>query len=282
MKPQLMVWAIVVAGLVVVDRNAARAANGANDAAVVEAYALSYVSADECAKVIREIFVADDLAGSAVDVVSDRRSNSLLVAGSREMQARVSRVLADLDVKAGRPSRVKVEPAPLARRATPQKSKLQSRVIKLQHVDCEEVAERIRVLFHGGDGVEKVSWFKPGNAILLRSTAEELEQVEEIISQIDVPPARSALDKPEPAPAIFHLEYADAKDMAEMLRSYLGHGRASRRRTALTRVIVDERLNCVVVRGDSLEVAEAMALVSKLDVPLHPDGQTQARNTSRE
>ena len=136
------------------------------------------------------------------------------------------------------------------------------------------------MLFHGRDGVEKVSWFEPGNALLLRSTAEELDQVEQIISQIDVPAARSVIDKP--APAIFHLEYADAKDMAEMLRSYLGHGRAPRRRTALTRVIVDERLNCVVVRGDSREVADAMALVGKLDVPIRADGQAQARNTSQE
>lgn len=282
MKPRLMIWTLILAGLVVADRNAARAANGANDAAVVEAYALRYVNADECAKVIREIFLEDDSAGSALDVVSDRRSNSLLVAGSREMQARVSRVLADLDVKAGRPAGVKIDPTPLARLAIPQESKLQARVIKLQHVDCEELAERIRVLFHGEDGVEKVSWFKPGNALLLRSTADELEQVQEIISQIDVPPARSALENPEPAPAIFHLKYADAKDMAEMLRSYLGHGHASRRRTVPTRVIVDERLNSVVVKGDFREVAEAMALVNRLDVPIQPEGQAQARNTSRE
>lgn len=282
MKPQLMIWVMVLAGLVVADLNAARAANGASDAAVVEVYALTHVDADECAKMIREMFLVDNSVGSAVDVVSDRRSNSLLVAGSVAMQARVSRALADLDVEAVRPARVRADPKRLARRSKGQESNLQARVIKLEHVDCEEVAERIRVLFNGADSVEKVSWFKPGNALLLRSTADELEQVEEIISQIDVPAARSVLQKPEPAPAIFHLEYADAKDMAEMLRSYLGHGRASRRRTALTRVIVDERLNSVVVRGDSLEVAEAMALVSKLDVPLHPDGQTQARNTSRE
>lgn len=282
MKPQLMIWAIVFAGLVVVDRDAARAANGASDAAVVEVYALSHVDADECAKMIREIFLEDNSAGSAVDVVSDRRSNSLLVAGSAAMQTRVSRALADLDVEAVLPARLKADPKPLARRSKPRESRLQARVIKLQHVDCEEVAERIRVLFHSGDGVEKVSWFKPGNAILLRSTADELEQVEEIISQIDVPPARSALDKTERQPAIFHLEHADAQDMAEMLRSYLGHGLASRRRTALTRVIVDERLNSVVVKGDSREVAEALALVSRLDVPIQPDGQAHARNTSQE
>ena len=198
MKRQMMIWAIVFAGLVVADRNAARAANRASDAVVVEAYALSHVDADECAKMIRKLFLEDNSAGSTLDVVSDRRTNSLLVAGSSAMQARVLLALADLDVEGAIPATPEGEHKPLPRVSQPQGSDLQARVIKLQHFACEELAERIRVLFRLGDGFEKISWFQPGNSILMRSTSDELDQIEHIISQIDALPTRSTSDQPEP------------------------------------------------------------------------------------
>ena len=80
------VCAIVFAGWAVVTTSQTYAEGQANEWAVVEAYALANVSAEDGARLIRQMIPA----GADFDVVPDARSNSLIVAGPPRIQERVA------------------------------------------------------------------------------------------------------------------------------------------------------------------------------------------------
>ncbi len=274
MGSQIKLWTIVLAVLVGRGADVALGAPaqpdgprfaGGEDAAVVEAYALAHVSAEDCARKISEIFPADGPAGSALEVVPDLRSNSLIVACPPRTQERVSRVLAEIDV-AGVRHAVFEEAEPLEAQ-----SGLQARVIPLRHVDCEEVAVQVRALFERKDGVRKATWFRPANAVLLRSTVAELDQMEAIISQIDVPPMKDTVKKIQRETAVIHLQHANAFELADVLRDYLGPTYGRRRKgTSPIQVIAEERLNSLILQGNKGKVTKAKTLIKQLDLPTGP------------
>ena len=69
---------------------------------------------------------------------------------------------------------------------TPSTVAMQCKVVFVKHVDCERATKHVRSLFQGEDDLNKATWFEPTKAILLRSTPEEVQQMESLISQIDV------------------------------------------------------------------------------------------------
>ena len=147
---------------------------------------------------------------------------------------------------------------------------LQARVVKLIHVDCEEVARQVRSLFEVKDGHHKATWFGPGNAVLLRSTAAELDQMEAIIVQLDVPPAAEKPAQPRVETTVIHVRHAVANELASVLWDLAGSRRGGRRGSSTPRVIVDERLNSLVLKGSPGQIADLKVLIQKLDVPAGP------------
>ena len=257
------VCAIVFAGLSWVSANPTYAEGQANEWAVVEAYALANVSAEDGARLLRQMIPAE----AAFDVVPDARSNSLIVAGPPRIQARVAQAVADLDLR-------RVEPAVLVgfddAEPLPTGPQMKARVVKLSHVDCEEVARQVRSLFEAKDGQHKATWFSPGNAVLLRSTAVELDQMEAIIVQLDVP---SAAEKPTPIRVetiVIHIQHAVASELAEVLSSLARPRGPQRRSSSAPRIIVEERLNSLVLKGSPHQVSDLKLLVEQLDVPAGP------------
>ncbi len=255
--------AIVFAGLAFMTASPTYAEGQANEWAVVEAYALANVSAEDGARLIREIIPA----GVNFDVVPDARSNSLIVAGPPRIQERVAQAVADLDLRRLQPAVLKgfddAEPLPTG-------PKLQARVVKLSHVDCEEVARQVRSLFEAKDSQHKATWFGPGNAVLLRSTAAELDQMEAIIAQLDVPPAKGKPAQPRVETTVIHVRHAVANELASVLWDIVGPRRGQRRGSSLPRVIVEERLNSLVLKGSPDQVADLKILIEQLDVPAGP------------
>ncbi len=257
------VCAIVFAGLAWGTANPTYAEGPVNEWAVVESYALANVSAEDGARLIRQMIPAE----AAFDVVPDTRSNSLIVAGPPRIQARVAQAVADLDLR-------RVEPAVFEgfddAEPLPTGPQLKARVVKLSHVDCEEVARQVRSLFEAKDGQHKATWFSPGNAVLLRSTAVELDQMEAIIVQLDVP---SAEEKPSPIrveTTVIHIQHAVAGELASVLRDIASPRRGGRRGSIVPRVIVEERLNSLVLKGSPHQVSDLKLLVEQLDVPAGP------------
>ena len=257
------VCAIVFAGLSWVSANPTYAEGQANEWAVVEAYALANVSAEDGARLLRQMIPAE----AGFDVVPDARSNSLIVAGPPRIQARVAQAVADLDLR-------RVEPAVLVgfddAEPLPTGPTLQARVVKLSHIDCEEVARQVRSLFEVKDGQRRATWFSPGNAVLLRSTAAELDQMEAIIVQLDVPAAEAQPTQTRVETTVIHVQYAVASELASVLWDLVGARRGGRRGSSVPRVIVEERLNSLVLKGTPNQIADLKVLIEQLDVPAGP------------
>ena len=264
MGRNVLIFALALNGLAGLNKTAL-AADAYGDAAVVEAYALVNVSAEQGARMIREFFDANGVDNAPVDVVPDLRSNSLIVACPPSTQERVSRVLAEIDVVSAEPA-VFQELKPLPNLPT-----LQVRVVKLEYADCEEVAHQMSSLFETGEGAHKVTWFKPVNAVLLRSTTAEVEQMAAVISEIDLPPAKSEVEKKtKPQTQVIYLKHADAADLAPVVSSYASPMAGRRRGLGRLQVLVAERLNSLILRGAEEAVSDAKALVAQLDVQAGP------------
>ena len=263
MRWHTQVCAIVLAGLALVTAIPTYAEGPANEWAVVEAYALANVSAKDGARLIREMIPV----GADFDVVADVRSNSLIVAGPPRIQQRVAQAVADLDLRRLKPTVLEgfddAEPLPIG-------PTLQARVVKLSHVDCEEVARQVRSLFESEDGHRKATWFGPGNAVLLRSTAAELDQMVAIIAQLDVPTADGKPAQPRVETTVIHVRHAVANELASVLWDLAGPRRGGRRGSSAPRVIVEERLNSLVLKGSPDQVADLKILIEQLDVPAGP------------
>ncbi len=257
------VCTVVFAGLAFTTASPTYAEGQANEWAVVEAYALANVSAEDGARLIRQMIPA----GANFDVVPDARSNSLIVAGPPRIQQRVAQAVADLDLRRLKPAVLEgfddAEPLPTG-------PILQARVVKLSHIDCEEVARQVRSLFEAKDGQHKATWFGPGNAVLLRSTAAELDQMEAIIAQLDVPSAEGKPAQPRVETTVIHVQYAVADELASVLSDLVGPRGGRRRGGSVPRVVVEERLNSLVLKGSPDQVADLKSLIEQLDVPAGP------------
>ncbi len=257
------VCTIVFAGLAFATPSPTQAEGQADEWAVVEAYALANVSAEDGARLIREMIPA----GADFDVVPDVRSNSLIVAGPPRIQQRVARAVADLDLR-------RVEPAVLEgfddAEPLPTGPKLQARVVKLSHINCEEVARQVRSLFEAKDGQHKATWFGPGNAVLLRSTAAELDQMEAIIAQLDVAPEEGKPAQPRVETTVIHVRHAVADELASVLWDLVDQRGGRRRMASAPHIIVEERLNSLVLKGSPGQLADLKGLIEQLDVPAGP------------
>lgn len=193
--------------------------------------------------------------------------------------------LADLAVDVGPADRVRHR-LPMQRRARHASfrrvgrlhgidSAMMTQVLALTHADCEQVAKHVRSLFKDKGHAHKVTGYRPTNSVLMRGTASELEQMSSIISQIDVAPA-----KPEPKKKlqiktkVLNIKHAEAQDLAEVLHAYFDPPRAGRSQKFVpVRVIVDHRLNCLIVKARKYELEQAMTLVRELDVPIGPSSK---------
>jgi type II secretory pathway component GspD/PulD (secretin) len=125
-------------------------------------------------------------------------------------------------------------------------------------------------LFEAGGGHHKATWFGPGNAVMLRSTAAELDQMEAIIAQLDVPSAEGKPAEPRLDTTVIHVQHAVAKELASVLLDLAGHRGSRRRGSSTPRVVVEERLNSLVLKGSPDQVTDLKILIEQLDVPAGP------------
>lgn len=254
-----VIWAICLVGVMA---GSALGVENQGEAAVVEAYALAHISAEDCARKVREAFAADGPAGSHVEVAPDQRSNSLLVAGPPRIQEQVARALARIDVAGAQLAQPAVLQETLLLPDEPTMLRaLQARVVTVNHADSEEIAKLVRSLFERADGPLKVTWFTPTNAVLLRSTTSEVAQMEAMISQLDLPAARLSAQTAKPLTEVLHLRHADAAELADVIREYV-QGEAG-----FIRVVAERRLNSLILKGDAETIGDVQALIARLDLP---------------
>ncbi|MEO0483338.1 MAG: secretin N-terminal domain-containing protein [Planctomycetota bacterium] len=200
------------------------------------------------------------------------RSNSLLLAGSPEAIETVRGQIEQLDRE-------------------PTRSLSEVRRIAIEHAVAEDVWFTLSRLLRGrpvrsGDPAPRLDYLPAENALIVSATAEDLEEIDRMVAQLDRPAER------ERRTEFVGLEFAEAEAAAEALGVFFGRfaqEAVSPEERSVT-VVPDPASNSLVISADESVWPRIEGLLSKLDtaeydtsrqlavIPLeHADAESVAR-----
>ena len=181
----------------------------------VRVLALKHMSATDLAKELAPLYqkMNGKSASSAIDVVADDRSNSLIILSSESDYSALERIIAALDT-------------------TGAQEKIRKTFV-LKNADAQDVAKQLQDLGQDQDNNNRYPYYyynndsssssKAGkkmnvvadrrrNAIIVQAPPAEMESVEKMIQELD-----QSVENDSLAPKIFHLKYVSAVDMEDVL-----------------------------------------------------------------
>ncbi len=217
-------------------------------------FTLKNANATRLAPTLQQLFdakrAAEQAAGGTgrmlpVSVISDPRTNTLLVAGSRESFNAIEAMIRELDTD-----------QVLAAN--------EFRIFHLQQATATVLQPTIEQLFaqratrgEPSDPVMVVTEART-NSLIVSATPEDMKLVESLVDRLDAEP-----DRPGTTVQIFPLAKADATQVASTLTSlYQLPGAAAGPTVGIS---VDERINAVVVQAGPSDIKRVGELVKELD-----------------
>jgi len=220
----------------------------------VRLYMLEHADATRLAPVLQQFFTvkrsAEEAAGSSgrslpVSIIPDARTNTLLVAGSRESFTVVEEMIKKLDHK-------EVLPATLFS------------VFELKQATAAVLRDTLERLFNArvvrGQTRDPVTIIADTrtNSLIIGAAEEDMKIAQSLISRLDKAPA-----EPGKTLQIFPLEKADATQVADTLRSlYRAQTGAPDPGVVIS---VDERINAIVVSAGAADIERISSLIDQLD-----------------
>lgn len=150
----------------------------------------------------------------------------------------------------------------------------QIRVISLEHAWASDILELINELVSEG-GVNGAGQRNPSiaptkliadertNRIVLKGKEAELDQIEKLIKELDIPSKKSS------RLSVISLRYADAVKTAELISGLVGNTSKEEgsQHTSDTFVQADEGMNALVVSAEPNVMVDIQSVLNKLDVP---------------
>lgn len=177
------------------------------------------------------------------------RSNALLLTGSDETIALVREQITRLDVEPDQELQV-------------------FRRLKLEHVLASDVRITLNTLLRdmpkgAGEPDPRIDYSPNENTISVYATPGQMSQIEQIISELDVPSGEDRRTE------FVRMEFADAEQTAEALKVFYGRF-AQEAKTFAARnvsIVADKASNSLVISADESEWENIRALLEKLDTP---------------
>jgi general secretion pathway protein D len=126
--------------------------------------------------------------------------------------------------------------------------KFVTQIIQLQHVEIPEVQAAVQHLLHA---YGKILALQSSNSLMLTDTETNINRVRELIEFMDQPAARIE-------PSIYHIEYADATEIAGKLNEIIAMAQADQKKTTATGAIIgnpNARTPAGVIRARSTKPA---------------------------
>ncbi|HTV42617.1 MAG TPA: secretin N-terminal domain-containing protein [Candidatus Sulfotelmatobacter sp.] len=243
---------------------------------------LKHMSATELAKELAPIYekITGNNSQEIIDVAADDRSNSLLILSSASTFQTLENIINSLDTEGA-----------------------QDKIIKtfvLKNADAEDVATQLTTLTQGQQNNNSPFFYFFGesppanpkavnivadhrrNAIIVQAPPVEMASIANIIDDLDAPVPDANL-----APLIYHLKYANASDVEDVLndlfvqrqsnRSYFDYffggnnqsqNQAVGRLYGKVRIASDPYSNTIIVSADSQEDLQALEnVIDQLDEP---------------
>jgi type II secretory pathway component GspD/PulD (secretin) len=159
------------------------------------------------------------------------------------------------------------------------------KVVQIKYANASEVAQALQQIFvqrgRNVRGQETISVTAPSgsDAILIKASDEEFEEIAQVIAQLDVLP-----DDTDRSVRTFTLEYTNADEMQTIIEDYLrkpGGNNPGRRGgggndlVGNIRVSIVDSNNTLVVTGDEDGLARVAALIEKIDVETEAESGPQ-------
>jgi general secretion pathway protein D len=139
-----------------------------------------------------------------------------------------------------------------------------TRIIKLEYVPVEKLIAILRPLV---PSKSYVAAEVDSNTLIISDRAGNVERLMKIVKQIDKPRGGEV--------EIVKLEYADARDVVQIIEGLMDTGRKSRVSSPEVRLISDARTNSILLSGADDEVLRVKTMVTYLDTPIKSEGATQ-------
>ncbi len=214
-------------------------------------FKLAYADVTVLAAMLDELF--DGIAGQseafeAPTIMPDPRSNTLVVAATRDAMERVEDLVARLDVEAGPMTAV-------------------FKVYPLQHASAAQLAQQIQELFESREeGVDiprtpiVILADETSNSLVCSASRDDQEVIVELLGLLDKPSSIARQFE------IFPLKRAKADNVAEKLESlFQSQAEGSSGRADAIATEADERTNSVIVWASPSQMANIAEMVGRLD-----------------
>jgi len=235
-----------------------------SDVTVIRTFQLTGARADEAVRILSQTLQLDAQGRTApgqgvairldeddsapvqvrARIVADRRSNSLVVTGTEESFPIIQMLISRID-------------------DVPAASPVEYRIVRLNHALADEVSWTLRGILRGGvdEPAPRIDYNRAENQLVIGATADQFEQIDRILSQIDVRSERQRTTDFVP------LRFAAADKVREALAYFYGPGAfdADTPAKLAVTIVADTATNSLVISADEAEWEAIRALVAKLD-----------------
>ncbi len=162
----------------------------------------------------------------------------------------------------------------------PHTDQLITRIIKLKYINADDVQKTLHGLINqNGD----ITPYAPTNSLIITDMGSNIDRIENIINQLDVPGFEEKL-------VVMPIRYARAKDISDLISKIINKGQDQQNQftpgfprfrpygaptgsgtsgaASYQLVIPDLRTNSIIVVGNDAGIARIRGLVNKLDYPM--------------
>jgi general secretion pathway protein D len=152
--------------------------------------------------------------------------------------------------------------------ATTAEERYVTRVLRLHHVNAEDIASGVLSKFTTRDGT--VVPYAPGNLVILTDTGQNIRRLQRILEDVDVA-------QPGDKVWLEPLHYVAASDVEKKLAEVFdlkaaGAASATPSADRLTRLVALERPNALMVVGGDVAYARVLSFLERIDIPVTTDG----------
>lgn len=243
---------------------------------------LNHMSAQDLAKELSPIYqkMVGNNSQETIDVTADDRSNSLLILSSAATFETLEQIVSSLDTEGAQEKTIKT--------------------FVLKNADAQDVATQLQTLVQGQQNNNNPFFFYFGesppsnpkainivadrrrNAVIVQAPPAQLTSIAKIIDELDAPVADANL-----TPLIYHLKYANASDVEDVLNALFVKQQANRsyfdyffgnnnqsdnqsvgRLYGKVRIASEPYSNTIIVSADSQEDLQALEnVIEQLDEP---------------
>lgn len=161
-----------------------------------------------------------------------------------------------------------------------------TRIIRLNHINAEEVQRTLQGLVDPGRG--DIKPYAPTNSLIITDFGSNIERIQHILKQLDVPGFEEQL-------RVIPIKHARARDIADLIDQIINKGQGQQQFTPgiprfragrqqqqqptgggggsanFSLVIPDQRTNSIIVVGNEAGIERVRDLVNKLDFKLRPE-----------